>query len=80
MRKAIPTRMSVHDLDYDPEFARRLIITLDDVEQQQVLAYDIEDGKITRYATGTKGDLIVANDSLSTEDVHGNVVVLLKPV
>ena len=80
MRHAIPTRMSVHDLHFDPEFARRLIISLDDVEQHQVIAYDVDAGLITRYATDDAGQPIAVAGELVTEDKHGEVVVILKPI
>jgi len=80
MRHAIPTRMSVHDLTFDPEFARRLIISLDDVEQHQVIAYDVDSGTVTRYVTDAAGNPIAVAGELVTEDKHGDVVVILKPI
>jgi hypothetical protein len=82
MGKATPTRLSAYDLNYDPEFARRLIISLDDVERTDVVAYDVECGIVTRYAKDGAGNLKVcrATGEAITEEARGEVVVILKPV
>jgi hypothetical protein len=82
MRQAIPTRMSAYDHNYDPEFARRLMISLDDIEQSDVIAYDVECGIVTRYAKDDRGNVVVseASGELITEEARGEVVVILRPI
>jgi hypothetical protein len=41
-----PVRYSVSQRDFNREIGKRLIISLDGVEQQQVVAYDCEAGSI----------------------------------
>jgi hypothetical protein len=46
-----------------------------------VLAYDVDEGSVTRYATDEAGNFIVNRDAddFMTEEAHGDVVVILKP-
>lgn len=81
MADAIPTRMSTLDHRYDSNLAQRLIVNVDDVEQEQVISYDVEEGVVVRYLT-VGGEVVVNRDTgdLITEEVRGEVVVVLKPI
>jgi len=78
---AIPTRYSVFDEDFDWDLGHRLIISLDGVEQEQVVAYDIEAGTVTRNKLNEAGEVYVdpVLEEVAKETVHGTVTVTLKP-
>ncbi len=81
IRDAIPTRYSVYDLDFDAAFANRLAISVNDIHQPFVVAYDIDAGTVVRYVTDAAGHLFIDRDTkqVVTEEVRGEVVVVLKP-
>lgn len=71
---AIPVRLSVADDDFDPIYLG-MSVFVDGVEQHKVLSYDIEAGRVVRFAEDAKGNLIVRGDEAVTEDVTGRVEV-----
>ncbi|WP_159981903.1 MULTISPECIES: hypothetical protein [unclassified Novosphingobium] len=77
----IPAKGSVYDEDFDPELGRRLIISLDGVVQDQVVAYDIEAGVVTKHKVDAHGEVVVdrEREEIVKVDVHGAVTVTLKP-
>jgi hypothetical protein len=52
------------------------------VEQHKVIAYDIDAGLVTRYATDDRGNVMLSRSAgeWMTEEACGEVVVILKPV
>lgn len=75
----IPNQMAVGDESFDAELARRLDIYLDDVKQDEVVAYDVDAGAIRRNVLGTDGkpQLNATRDAVLRETVHGKVEIVL---
>ncbi|WP_311270503.1 hypothetical protein [Sphingobium sp. WCS2017Hpa-17] len=51
----VPVRYSIHQKDFDPAIGRCLLISLDGVEQQAVVAYDCEAGWVDRHVLDENG-------------------------
>ncbi len=81
----IPERLFVGDEGYDPDFGRRLLITLDGIEQQAVIGFDFggtpDVGVVTRYKIGDDGSYVIddVRECLVVEHVQGDLVVTLLP-
>lgn len=74
----LPRRLNVHDVDYDPKLGALLEISLDDAEQDGVVAYDIDAGWLTRYRKDGEGRIIIWDGRGLVETVHGIVTVALR--
>ncbi|EJL23968.1 hypothetical protein [Novosphingobium sp. AP12] len=81
MSDLIPTRYAVGDDDFDPEVGRRLIISLNGVLQDHVIAYDIEAGIVTKHKLDEAGEIIIdrEREEIVKIDMHGAVTVVLNP-
>lgn len=81
MPDLIPTRYAIGDDDFDPELGLRLIISLDGVVQDQVVAYDIEAGVVTKNKVDAQGEVVIdrEREEVVKVNVRGAVTVTLKP-
>lgn len=79
---APPSRYSINQDDFDPVIGIRLVITLDGVVQDKVIAYDAEAGVVTRYQVNADGNHCIdpASGAAAVEDVAGTVTVTWKPI
>lgn len=71
----IPTRLAVGDETYDRDLHTGLVIHVDGVKQRNVVSYDIEAGRVTRYALDADDRFIMRHDEIVTEVVTGRVDV-----
>ncbi|WP_397586666.1 hypothetical protein [Sphingobium fuliginis] len=78
MTDTIPRRMSVDDETVDWSIAPHLSISVDGVEQQQVISYDIDAGLIVKFAMDGEGKAVVRDDERVTEEVRGVVTVTMR--
>lgn len=78
---AIPTRYSVFDEDFDWDLGHRLVISLDGIVQDQVVAYDIEAGTVLKNKLNEAGEVYLdpVLEEVAKETVHGTVTVTLNP-
>ncbi len=77
----IPARLSVKDMDtreFPWEWCNRLVISLNGVERDKVISYDIPARTLTRLATDENGELIIEGEDLKTETLTGDISVHLK--
>lgn len=73
----LPARYDISQADYNPEIGRRLLIKLDGIKQDMVLAYDAEQGWLIRYRTDENGQIIIdrEHDRAKQETVYGVVTI-----
>lgn len=85
LAERIPERSFVGDDGYDPDFGRRLLISLDGIEQQAVIGFDFgagpDAGMVVRYKIGDDGNYVIddVGKCLVIEHVQGDLVVTLFP-
>lgn len=60
-----------------PEWGEHIAVTLDGVVQDQVVAFDVEEGWVRRYCL-KDGEPYIRRDEIATEYVRGNVELQLK--
>lgn len=74
--RMIPTRVSVDDEDFDPSLIP-LIVKLNGVEIDKVVAYDMDAGTVRHCVTDERGNLVVdpVADEIVTVTTHGVVTV-----
>jgi len=82
VERVIPSRLSIDDLltKEDLAFSSCLVVRLDGVEQQQVVAYDIEAGTVLRNKLALNGNVFKEGDEIARETVTGVVTVEFEEV
>ena len=79
MAEQAPVRLSVDDEDFDTELGRRCRVFLDGVEIDQVIAYDIDAGTVTRLRTDANGNIVAVLGEVLNDTLTGVVEVTLTP-
>jgi hypothetical protein len=82
---SIPRRLHIDQLKADDalaEFAARLRVFVDGVEQQRVTEYDMDAGTVTHLVANAEGQLQLnkAADAVMTETINGVVTATLKDI
>ena len=77
----VPTQLSIDPAypgyrDDWPAVSADLVISIDGVEQKNVIAYDQGSGRLVRYETGSTGKIILRGEDASVEIVEGRVAVV----
>lgn len=70
-----PRRLSVDDDDDFVELRRNITVFVNGERMSRVLAYDIDEGFVTRIACDERGAILVENCEVVTEIVYGRVQV-----
>lgn len=74
---APPRAYSIGQADFDPEIGRRLRISVDGVEQKEVVEYDCDAGTVLKNKLGADGRPMLNDerDDVLRETVRGLVTV-----
>lgn len=64
-------------VDQGHPIAQRLLISVNGIEQQKVISYDIDAAIVVRYESDEDGFIVAKGDNVSVETVRGDVQVRL---
>lgn len=75
----IPRAYSTAHPDFNPDLGQKLKIFVNGIEQQKVIGYDIDAGRVLRYEVDERGNCIVdrIKQDVMTEEVFGEVTVTM---